>query len=401
MATTFPGDQMQEGPGQREDLPLPLTDDQGGSRWGKAHHVLLFFVAAAIAVWLLSGIYKVKADEVAIVERLGHFVGSEGKAQLIEQGLHYHIPWPIDQVFKIPVQQTRTLTVNTFFSPQDEYADYKRDLMRENPNATPEFLSALFDPYLITSDKNVVHMSVAVTYQITDPEEWIMSVSHESEDVSGTGANSSSLVTDGREKLLQYIIQRTMVRQLAHIPIDNVLFEGSDKTYLTLQNAIEKAVQVDEMDPANPTIRRLHDLGITIQKVDVTGTRWPQYQMVNDAFQSVLKSKSDAEGARYAAQSRAEASRTQATAQRETMLKDSDAYAKQVTDEAQGEANRFQQVYAQYDKAPEITRWNVFADAVRSVSGNAKRIMFVQPGQKTILSIDPPTFDAGQVQPNK
>ena len=83
------------------------------------------------------------------------------------------------------------------------------------------------------------------------------------------------------------------------------------------------------------------------------------------------------------------------------MLKDADAYAKQVTDEAQGEANRFQQVYAQYEKAPEITRWNVFADAVRSVSGNAKRILFVQPGQKTILTIDPPTFDAGQVQPNK
>ncbi len=384
----------------REDLSLPVSDEEGGSRWGKAHHVLLIFAATAIVVWLLSGFYKVKADEVAIVERLGQFVGSDGKAALIEQGLHYHLPWPIDEVFKIPVQQTRTLTVNTFFAPMEEYADYKRDLLRD-PNYTPEFLSALFDPYLITSDKNIVHISVAVTYQITDPEDWIMSVSHESEDVSGTGASSSSQITDQRERLIQYIVQRTMVRELAHIPIDDVLLEGNAKTFLTLQNAIQKAVQNPDNTPGLPMSTKLHDLGITVQKVDPTGVRWPQYQMVNDAFQSVLKAKSDAESARYAAQTQAEGDHTRATAERETMLKNADAYAKQVTDEAQGEANRFQQVYAQYEKAPEITRWNVFADAVRSVSGNAKRILFVQPGQKTILTIDPPTFDAGQVQPNK
>ena len=398
MATTFP--QQTQEPDQRDDPPLPVADEDGGSRWGKAHHVLLVFAAAAIVVWLLSGIYKVKADEVAIVERLGQFIGSDGKAQLIDPGTHYHLPWPIDQVFKVPTLQTRTLTVSTFFAPQEEYADYKRDLMASQ-NVPPEWLSALFDPYLITSDKNVVHISVAVTYQITDPEAWIMSVSHESEEVSGTGAMSSAQITDGREKLLQYIVQRTMVRELSHIPIDNVLFEGNDKTFLLLQNAIQKAVQVEEIDPTDPTGKKLHDLGITVQKVDPTGTRWPQYQTVNDAFQSVLKAKSDREIAISGAQSRAEAAKTQATSQAETMLKNAEAYAKQVTDEAQGEANRFTQVYQQYENTPDVTRWNVFADAVNSVSGNAKRIMFVQPGQKTILTIDPQTFDAGQSQPNK
>jgi membrane protease subunit HflK len=339
-------------------------------------------------------------DEVAIVERLGQFIGNGGKAQLFEPGTHYHLPWPIDQVFKVPTQQTRTLTVSTFYAPQEEYADFKRDLLRD-PNVTPEWLSALFDPYLITSDKNVVHISVAVTYQITDPQAWIMAVSHESENVSGTGASNSAQITDGREKLLQYIVQRTMVRELAHIPIDNVLFEGADKTFLLLQNAIEKAVQIEEIDPADPTGKHVHDLGITVQKVDPTGTRWPQYQTVNEAFQSVLKAKSDREIAISAAQSRADNAKTQAMGQRETMLKDAEAYAKQVTDEAQGEANRFNLVYQQYQNAPDVTRWNVFADAVTSVSGAAKRILFVQPGQKTILTIDPPVFDAGQSQPNK
>ena len=110
------------------DVGLPVLTDMEGSRWGKAHHVLLGFVILAVIVWIGSGFYQVTADEVAVVERLGQFVsagGPGGKATLVEQGLHYRIPWPIDRVFKIPVQQTRTLTVNTFYAPQDEYADFK------------------------------------------------------------------------------------------------------------------------------------------------------------------------------------------------------------------------------------------------------------------------------------
>ncbi|MGN6370197.1 MAG: protease modulator HflK [Phycisphaerae bacterium] len=387
-------------PAPHEDLSLPVAEETTGSRWGKAHHILLIFVVCALIVWLLSGFYKVKADEVALVERLGQFVGSNGKARLIEQGLHYRLPWPIDTVFRIPVQQTRTLTVNTFYAPQEEYADFKRDILRQNPNVTPEWLSALFDPYLITSDKNVVHISIAVTYQINNPEAWIMSVSHDLDVTENSSASATSgHITDNREALLQQMIQHAMARQLAHIPVDKVLFEGSDKLPLTLQDAIQKAMVLP--DPSDPTGKKMIDFGIQVQKVDITGKSWPKYQRVDDAFQSVLRSKSEADSARYAAQSKAEADRLQATAQRETMISDAQAYAKQVTDEAQGEANRFSQVYAQYVKAPDVTRWNIFAEAAKSVSSNAKRIMFVQPGQKTILMIDPPTFDAGQVQANK
>jgi membrane protease subunit HflK len=158
---------------------------------------------------------------------------------------------------------------------------------------------------------------------------------------------------------------------------------------------------VELPDPSDPSGKAKIDLGIQVQRVEPTATHWPQYQMVDDAFQSVLRSKSDADSARYAAHSYADAAHNQAVAQQQTTIREAEAYQKQVTDEAQGEANRFSQVYAQYEKAPDVTRWNIFAEAAKDVSTNAKRIMFVQPGEKTILTIDPPQFDAGQVQPNK
>ncbi len=242
----------------------------------KAHHVLLAFLGLAFLVWVGSGFYKVNADEVAIVERLGQFVStSGGKAALIEQGLHYRMPWPIDQVFKIPVQQTRTLTVNTFYAPQDAYADFKRDAMRQNPDYTPQLLNSIFDPYLITADKNVVHLSLVVTYRIADPEAWITTVSHEAEEKasSDTVAAAAGGELDMREALFQQIVQHAMVRQLAVLPIDQVLFSdteaGGDQWRVALNNAVQNAMLLP--DPSDPTGKRRIDLGVEVQDVRI---RW-------------------------------------------------------------------------------------------------------------------------------
>jgi membrane protease subunit HflK len=356
-------------------------------------------------VWVGSGFYQVNADEVAVIERLGQFVSAGGpgdKATLVEQGLHYRIPWPIDRVFKIPVQQTRTLTVNTFYAPQDAYADFKRDAMREDPNMTPEVLNSVYDPYLITADKNVVHVSLMVTYRINDPEAWIMTVSHELEENASSDTVASATVgeTDMREELFQQIVQHALVRQLAVLPIDRVLFsdteKGGDRWRLVLNNAVQNAMLLP--DPSDPTGKKRIDLGVEVQKADVVATHWPSYQSVDEAFQSVLNAKSGADVVKFQANAYAQSAITQANSQKETMVREAEAYAKQMADQATGEASRFTQVYTQFEKAPDVTRWNVYADAVHTVSAAATRLLFVEPGQKTILTVDPPQFDASQVQ---
>jgi membrane protease subunit HflK len=388
----------------RGDVGLAVLPEPEGSRWGKAHHVLLGFLGLAVAVWIGSGFYQVNADEVAVVERLGQFVsvgGPGGKATLVEQGLHYRIPWPVDRVFKIPVQQTRTLTVNTFYAPQDAYADFKRDAMRNDPNMTPEVLNSVFDPYLITADKNVVHVSLMVTYRINDPEAWIMTVSHEAEEkaASDTVVAATAGEADMREQLFQQIVQHALVRQLAVLPVDRVLFSdavvGGDRWRLLLNNAVQNAMVLP--DPSDPTGKKRIDLGVEVQKADVVATHWPSYQAVDMAFQSVLTAKSGADVARFQAQTYAQSAITAAQSQKETMVREAEAYAKQMTNQAAGEANRFTQVYEQFEKAPDVTKWNVYADAVQTVSAAATRMMFVEPGQKTIVTLDPPVFDASQV----
>jgi membrane protease subunit HflK len=368
-------------------LSLPVAEGKG-SRFGKAHHILLVFAGVAVLVWLLSGIYKVNPGEVAIIERLGQYVGtgSGGKAELIGPGPHYALPWPIDLVHKVSTHQTRILTVNIFNSQPDAYAEAKRKFIEENPGINLVVANAVFDPYLITADRNVVHMEVAVQYTIADPEAWLTTASHE-DDITGESEGM-------REELFQQVVQHAMVHMVSHLTIDDMLFEGRQKLPELLKAAVVNALELPDLtDPASHRI----DMGIHVERVDLVEARPPA--LVQPAFDSVTQARAEMVSKEQKAQADKQAALSQAQAAKDAMISDAKAYQAQVVDSAKGEAARFAQVLNQYEQAPEVTRYNVYVDAVRTIAAAANRLMFMQPGQHATITIDSPQFDANQVRP--
>jgi membrane protease subunit HflK len=376
---------------EHKHVPLPTVPDEPegeGPKFGKAHNILLFFAAAAAVVWLLSGFYQVKADEIAIIERLGRYVGTEagGRATQIEQGLHYRLPWPIDTVHKISVQQTATLAVDTFDKSPDAYIDMKTALQRQQVPA--EVISAIFDPYIITGDKSVLHMNISVIYRINDPEAWLSTFSHSSEAAGGGGENL-------RAEIFQQIVQHAMIRVASKMTLQQLLFSDIQMLPAVLQGAIQEEMQLS--DPDAPEGKR--GFGIQVQKVDIGRVRTPE--RVRRAFDEVVQARAGRDTAISRAQADADAAVTRAKGQQTTLIVDAEAYRKVTVEAARGETNRFREVMVQYNNAPDVTRWNVFVDAARTVSANARRIVFAQPGQRTVLTVEPPQFDPGQGQPRQ
>jgi modulator of FtsH protease HflK len=373
-----------------ENTTLPADDAAApppeGSRFAKAHHVLLIFAGLVILVWLLSGIYQVNADEVAIVERLGQYVTAPNsqKAILIPPGLQYHLPWPIDRVYKVAIQQAKTLDVKTFNEPADAYAEFKKAYLAAGTR--PEVINAIFDPYLITGDRNVVHVQIAVTYQIDDPQAWLSAVEFIPTEKSGDGK---------REEMFQAVVEHTMIAQLATTAVDNVLLQGQDRLPPALKVAIDRAMELP--DPSDKSGKKKIDLGIKAQKVDIVAAAPPA--AVKPAFDQVFQARSEMQRTTLVAQANYDSARTQAGAQAANMIQDANAYRSQTVNAAKGEAERFNQVFEQYEKAPDVTRWNVYVDAVKSVSTNANRIVYGQPGQHVWLQLDPPQFDINTVTP--
>jgi modulator of FtsH protease HflK len=360
-----------------------------GSRFARAHHVLLYFLGGVMAVWLLTGFYQVRSDQFAIVERLGDYqTPIDGHTA---PGLHYHLPWPIDRVNLISVQQQYTLQVNAFRTSPAEYADFKLSMIRSQ-NASPQVLDALFDPYVVTGDMSVAHVEINVLFSVKDPLAWLQSVSHEySQDYDPANPK------DMRNQLFQHIAQRAIVEQIGHMPLSMLLQEGRAE----VQRGVLAAFQ-DALDNPNPAARPGDppiNLGVTIQSVtlsyaDVPDAVKPAYTNLVNQLQRRQTVIANAEADRNAAV-------IKATGEKNTLIADAQTYNQNTVQAAQGEANRFGQVLEQYEKAPELTRINLAVEAGRAVYGSATRIIFAQPGQTTNVFVNPPEYDAAQAQPGR
>jgi len=370
--------------------PLPA-----GNRFARAHHILLYFLGVAAAIWLLSGFYQVQADQIAIVERLGEYLStSEGKAIPVEHGLHYHLPWPIDRVHVISVQQRLTLQVKAFNASPAEYDDFKREYLKnpDNPfGGNPGAINAIFNPYLIAADKSVLHMEISVSFRVRDPELWLQAVSHEYSETYDPASN-----TDLRNALLQQIAQRAMIQQASRLPFESLLLDKRDTLPQSLQTLVSDGMVIETTEANDPSKPAQIDLGIQILAVQVTALRPPD--AIKAVFDNVLAQRAGRDTAESNADSDAKSMKTQALGQKETLIVDANAYKTTAIQAAHGDAEQFKQVLAQYMNTPDVTRWNLFVEAATAVTGSAKRIFFAHPGQKTYIEIDPAQYDVNQVK---
>lgn len=339
--------------------------------WLNAARILLLFVVFGVVVWVLTGLYKVNAAEVVVVERMGRFEATE-----TEGGLHMGWPWPIDIIHRIPIGQTRRLEVNDFFQSPAAYEALKREMMAQGVRR--DVLDAIFDPYLITGDKNVLNMKIAVQYRIKDPTAYLMSIAH------GAAHNDPQVMIE-RENIIHQTSMHVLIRETAKVTIDQAF---NDRVAFAERLLVAARAEAERLK-----------LGVDIEKVDLLDVRWPAG--VGDAFTEESRARQQKESAREAAKAYYESVKTAAKeGHYNRIVGEAQAYKKKVIDDARGETVRFRHVYEQYKKEPELTRINLYADAMTTVMKNVSRVILVQPGQKANLVIDPVEEKIPQSDPN-
>ncbi|MCA8930094.1 MAG: protease modulator HflK N-terminal domain-containing protein, partial [Alphaproteobacteria bacterium] len=84
----------------------------------------LLLILAAVALWLVSGFYRVLPDEQGVVTRFGAYVATT------PPGLNYHLPYPIEDVVTPKVTRVNRAEVG-FRSAGDTG---RSDLMRSLPD---------------------------------------------------------------------------------------------------------------------------------------------------------------------------------------------------------------------------------------------------------------------------
>ncbi|NNC00931.1 protease modulator HflK, partial [Corallococcus exiguus] len=132
-----------------------LRDFIPGGAFGGGKGIALI-VLAVVAVWLLTGFYTVRPNEVGINMLFGKFTGTSG------EGLRYNWPYPIGQVQKPNVTSQERIEVG----------------YRSAPNAQTRNRDVLEESLMLTGDENIVDIDFDVVYQVNPakPQDFVFNL---------------------------------------------------------------------------------------------------------------------------------------------------------------------------------------------------------------------------------
>ena len=274
----------------------------GGGQNSKSFGAGLSSILVLIgAIWIGSGLYRVDAQERAVVLRFGKFIHTVGP------GYNWHLPWPNE----------RRIIVNV----SHQY-------------------SVVDDASMLTADTNLVEVKSAVQYIQPDAVKLLFKV----RDVEDT---------------LTQVSESAMREAIGQASLDKAL--GYDVSI----TARAKFLLQRTLDS--------YDMGVQILGVKLTGVNVPE--AVQDSQRDAIKADKDRQ--RY--QQEAEIyrndvlPRARGAAAKEVL--DAEAYRLQVLALAQGETARFEQVLAQYEHAPAVTRERMYLEAMENVYKNSRKVI--------------------------
>jgi membrane protease subunit HflK len=236
--------------------PVTSLDDASSQALNEAlgSSILLvrLLMVALLAAFVFSCVFTVNPNEVAVVLRFGKPQGT-GPDQLLKQGLHWALPYPIDEIVRIPVGESKSVRArNAWYaiSPEEEAAG---TLPAGNPTLRPGV-----DGHTLTSDGNILHVRATLKYRIADP----VAYTFHFHDVTNTLVN-----------FLNNAVYHASARFTADAALYKERTAFSDAIRGRLVSLVERA-----------------NLGIALEPLDVEVSA-PLY--VRDAFDEVIRSEQD------------------------------------------------------------------------------------------------------------
>lgn len=293
-----------------------------------------------------SSFYRVDASEQGIVLRFGKHV------RTANPGLQMKMPWPIENVYTVPVQKVQSLE----FGFQTLSAGRNTQYAKRNAQ-----LDEVAD--MLTGDLNIAHVEWVVQYQIQDAVASLFNVGDESSAygdlVSTLGAND---INPAIPDLIKDVSESIMRKLVGDRSVDSVLTMGRDEIATTAKEEIQQ--MLDEFEA-----------GVNIVTVKLQTTSPPE--SVKDAFQNVNRARQNKERVVNEAQGDRNRQIPAARGKRDQMISEAEGYQERVIKETMGRVAAFNAKLIEFEKAPDVTRQRLYLEAMQEVLG--------QVGEKTII----------------
>ncbi len=283
----------------------------GGGGNGIGKGTIGLVVVAALGLWAFSSFYSVKPEEKSVELFFGKEYGVRGP------GLHF-APWPAVTKEVLVVTRENQLEIG----------------VGKGSTRTDNGL-------MLTGDENIVDIDFQVVWNIASPTQFLFNLAGPEETIAAVAESAM------REIIARSELAPILNRDRGAISSElEILIRGTLDSYSSGINIVR--INLDKADPPSDVIDAFREVQAAEQTRDT------------------LEKQADAYANKAVAGARGEAAQ---------LLQEAEGYRAQVVNEAEGEASRFNAVYTEYAKAPEVTRKRLYLETMEKVLGSVDKVL--------------------------
>jgi regulator of protease activity HflC (stomatin/prohibitin superfamily) len=321
----------------------------------------LLVLAQVVILILSSCVVFIDPGEQALLERFGAPVADRG---VIGPGLHFTLPWPIDQVHRYPTDKIQSFVVGEEEgSEQEKVQAQSRTIVWSVAHGKEDNLLVATrdrstEPQTGDTKKsppvNLISVGIPVQFQITNLSQW-------------------AYINEDPDSLLQGLANREVVHYLASADLDEVMARGRGEAAKVLQERIQAAADGRELGA------RIVYVGV--EDIHPSVKAAADYEKLIGAMQQREAKILDA---------RAYATRTNAQARAEAFKRVGAAEAEKeaLTSGRQGREALFAGQLAALNAAPDVYTNRAYLQTIAKNTKDARKYVMANTNTTQILQLD-------------
>ena len=298
---------------------------------GALRTVIILVVIALIA---FSGIKVIPTTDNGVVTRFGKYTNT------LSPGLNFVIPF-VDRVYKVPVKTVQKEEFGFRTARSSERSEYQNSILSESS--------------MLTGDLNIINVEWVIQYKIVDPKAWLFNVEED---------QRNKTVRDISKSVVNSLVGDRAIMDIISLDRDSIAILAQEKMnekYKQIGLGISvSSVQLQNIVPPHEVQAALEDVNIAIQDMN---------RLINEGKEAYNKEIPKAKG------------------EAQKMIEEARGYASERINKAKGDVARFNAVYSEYVKAPDITRRRLYLETLDAIFKNNENVTLIDKNLKNFLPL--------------
>ena len=305
------------------------------------------FAVAAFGIllaWLIFDSWvRVNAGHIGVVLRFGEF------ARTMPPGFNLKWPRPIENVIDVDASAVRATS----------------DQVR-----------------MLTKDENIVLVDFNVQYTVSDPQHFLFSIRDPDETIK-QAAESAVREVIGASGLSSIMPDQQQSEAEAEAVADagDAAAPPAAAQNATVQTNPSAELAGMAMKVLQQTLNR-YDTGLTVTALNFQNVRPPQE--VKEAFDDAISAREDRQRRSNEADAYAKSVIPNARGEVARILAEAEGYKAERIAKAEGDAQRFNLIEAEYKAAPEVTRKRLYLETMQKVLEQSSKVIDLSAGKNLL-----------------